>query len=562
MRFIADLANWQSVWADVHVLHTRPADGVWEMELRATRHEIAREKAATVLESVNPDLVHHHFPAGGLLVDEIAGRYPIVGTPHGWAYGNVEPLAGKPWVLPISGPRVRIRNGIAPERYQQRRHHDRREITVGVVARRGKEKYPDSFLARLEAGIPDGITLHCVGDGWRSAMRDQITARLERLPIVLHGDVSQEAMTRMYAHFDALLIPSDNANTPYAALEAMAAGVPIVARRVGGLPETVAEAGLLGDDDDALLAALEKLRDDPQLRRTLGAAGVRRAFRDYSIDRMFAQYSEAYEEASGGLVRAPDNHLECSIVMPVYNTPTAWLHAAIASVLIQPGAFELILVDDGSTDPVTVAAMGQHAPDPRVRILTLEHQGLGMAVNAGVRAARSDLIVRLDSDDAMLPYTLNRRVAYLRQHPDVALVSAQHNLIEPSGDASARLQELRRDGTLPLWEQDNPVAHSTVAVRRYAVLAVGGYSADERAQDYDLWCRLERAGYRLDVLPGETWVNYRLTHRDQPTLDRLYRKALDIRRRYRRAVPSPPHDSHPCGPQFPPVSRESVYGYQ
>src|SRR4051794_26257587 len=97
----------------------------------------------------------------------------------------------------------------------------------------------------------------------------------------------------------------------------------------------------------------------------------------------------------------------CSIVMPVYNGGR-FLEAALKSIFGQTEPnFELIVIDDGSTDD-TAAILARYSRDPRLKIISQKHLGVGAARNAGLEAATTDLIVNLDSDDIMASNRIER----------------------------------------------------------------------------------------------------------------------------------------------------------
>src|SRR5882762_1494192 len=109
-----------------------------------------------------------------------------------------------------------------------------------------------------------------------------------------------------------------------------------------------------------------------------------------------------------------------SVIIPTFNRATLVLHA-VDSVLAQTyGNFELIVVDDGSTDD-TVDRL-RRIGDRRLSIVTISHGGVSAARNAGIAAASGALISFLDSDDLWLPHKLASEVDFLVRHPEVGVV--------------------------------------------------------------------------------------------------------------------------------------------
>lgn len=113
---------------------------------------------------------------------------------------------------------------------------------------------------------------------------------------------------------------------------------------------------------------------------------------------------------------------EVSVLLAVYNGER-YLSAAIESVLAQDfDDWELVIVDDGSTD-ATVSIL-DHLHDLRIRVLRTENQGLTKALNYGLRFCRGRLVARLDADDRCLPERLRVQAQFLRDHPEVAVVGS------------------------------------------------------------------------------------------------------------------------------------------
>jgi hypothetical protein len=180
-----------------------------------------------------------------------------------------------------------------------------------------------------------------------------------------------------------------------------------------------------------------------------------------------------------------------SVIVPTFQRREFVTRAAL-SVLAQTFEdFELIVVDDGSTDGTADVVSGL---DPRVRYEWQENRGVSAARNTGVRLARGEIVAFLDSDNRWLPQHLSLVIGMLVRHPEAVL-------------ATTCPQERRLAGAAPLEEADVrdrlseflfevPVGYtSCIAVRREAVVTVGGF--DERLpvlEDSDLWLRLSMLG--------------------------------------------------------------------
>jgi glycosyltransferase involved in cell wall biosynthesis len=197
-----------------------------------------------------------------------------------------------------------------------------------------------------------------------------------------------------------------------------------------------------------------------------------------------------------------------TVLMPVYNGE---LHVAdaIESVLSQSFAdFELLIVNDGSTDR-TGEIVGSY-DDPRVVVIdNPRNLGLGRALNVGVRFARGELMARLDADDVSHPERLARQIALMDSQPSVAMVGTWFTETDAEGRVVIRGTP-PADPTAMRWSLlfHCPIIHSTVMLRRSVLEEVGPYDESIRyAEDYDLWTRIARTMIITNV--EEMLVEYR-----------------------------------------------------
>lgn len=200
---------------------------------------------------------------------------------------------------------------------------------------------------------------------------------------------------------------------------------------------------------------------------------------------------------------------QVSVVLPVWNGER-FLKESVDSILAQDFRdFELIIVDDGSTD-ATGEIISQYADDARVRVLRQENKGLVAALNAGLELSRAALIARLDADDVALPHRLTAQLAYLDSNPNVMAVGSAIELMDAGGRSlgTRRYPVGKEMATLGLLDGCT-LAHPAVMMRKGAVQKVGAYRECFRhAEDYDLWLRVIELGY-VDNLP-ETLIRYRI----------------------------------------------------
>jgi glycosyltransferase involved in cell wall biosynthesis len=531
-RFFCDLARHFKSFCDIHIIYPKSgSDDHWSHDLKGVHCHAARDtaEAAALLSSLRPDLIHHHHPSGRWLWELVDGKYPVLGTQHGWE-ANKEPM---PCVAPICGDHDKvIRHGVDLNLFKPTKRKKRNRVfTVGVVGRRSPEKVPPSFVGALADWKAKGLKVHFIGRGLSCPQTEMTEARLRDIECVeLIADVPPHEMPKVYHSLDALFVPSRMDSISYAALEAMACRTPVIARRVQGLPDTIAGAGILCDTDEQLLAAAEYLKDNLAERQKLRKRARRRVEKLFDLKRMLADYEKLYGEKSGGVLRAPDPALDVSVVIPVFNTPPKWLRESVVSAMDQKGArFEILCVDDGSTEAGTLDELRHLGCQEGVRVIRIDHGGVGPACNAGVMEARADLIARHDADDIMLPGRLATQLRFMTEHPDIDLMAGQMDVMDADGRVRERTS-LSFDESKFIGDQPWAIAHPTVCYRRYPVLATGGY-IDGPAQDFDLWCRLHLRGYRMHVSP-DLFTQYR-RHPGQETARKDHgKRATQMRRRY------------------------------
>jgi len=186
-----------------------------------------------------------------------------------------------------------------------------------------------------------------------------------------------------------------------------------------------------------------------------------------------------------------------SVLLPVWNGE-AFLAHAIESICRQTlSSFELIVLDDGSTDRTAAIADAFARDDGRVRVFRRPHEGLSATLNAGIAAARAEFVARMDADDISVPDRLRKQVAYLDARPACVAVGAWIEVV----DEAERHIGLKAFVTThdeisaALLDGSSPLAHPTVVARRDALRAVGGYDARRHpSEDLELWFRLGERG--------------------------------------------------------------------
>lgn len=224
-----------------------------------------------------------------------------------------------------------------------------------------------------------------------------------------------------------------------------------------------------------------------------------------------------------------------SVLMPVRNG-AQWLPAAIDSVLAQTmPEFELLVIDDGSTDRTPEIIADYATRDARLRPIRQGALGLVAALNRGLTEARADLIARLDADDLALPKRLAQQATAMDANPRLNLLGSWAETIDGEGRVIGRLAPPQEPEQLrDTLARTNPFIHSSVMLRAEAVRNLGGYrAAFEAAEDYDLWLRLSEHG-DIAIAP-EILVSYR-EHGGNVTVRKAARQMFSSRLAIRAAV--------------------------
>lgn len=190
-----------------------------------------------------------------------------------------------------------------------------------------------------------------------------------------------------------------------------------------------------------------------------------------------------------------------SIILPVHNG-AAYLRAAVDSVLAQSFSdFELVCVDDGSSDD-SAAILDSYRAHPAVQIVTLSpNGGLPAALNAGFAVARGDLHGWTSDDNILRPNMLATLVAALDDRPDIDIVHSGYSVIDAHGTVTDQVAV----GPATDLLFGNNIGASFL-YRRAVTDALGGY--DEGlfgAEDYDFWLRAART-FRFLALPDDLYL--------------------------------------------------------
>ena len=504
---------------DTHII-TRGERGPFEFAGATIHSELSKSQVPSLIETLQPDLLIHHEPSDK---NAISSRCPQVWIFHctnslrapapkhmtpAAVFSNFDsPEIHSSWrqlslkVLPLQINTDVFRPG-------KREHVG---LVCGIVGRLHEDKLPPSFIEALLAWQAGSWRIRFIGHGLEMGYQQLIREKLANVPWVeFSGDVAPSEMPSALRELDAVMIPTDatcGETGSYAALEAMATGLPVIARDLPGLRYNCGSAPLYANDDTELLARLREL-DGADVRSKAGNNGRISVVNKNSVNNHAAAHSAGFSAAL---------RCEISILMPVFDTSAEYLAECWESIRAQTfREWELVLVDDGSRAAETIAEIDRIADNPRVVLIRLEeNHGISHALNVGLSRCRGKLVARMDADDKMMPTRLERQFNYLQAHPDVTILGTQIQGIEWATDewfpptehpeqVTVEYIKHQRD-TSEIWFLNHP----TVMLRRHEVMNLGGYPMYRVAQDLALWLKVVSAGLKIHNLPTVE-LHYRL----------------------------------------------------
>ena len=463
-----------------------------------------------------------------------------------------------PGVRPVQGVRASspqaARMAALPEQIQPEDRKHRELMRVLYIGALVPHKGPHLILQAVRGVSVGGLAVSLYGERaatW-NAYADQLEADAADLPVRFCGTYAPDELSTILARHDVLVVPSLCEETfSLVTREALQAGLPVIAARRGALPEVIQDGvnGLLFEPENAhdLRRCLERLRTDTRLREQLRPAAT--PIRDPAA---YAQDMEAVYEAvrdkpteenprPGPFDRAQDRPLSggegrgekffapttraVSVCLPTYNG-AEYVEEALRSILDQTYQdFELLIVDDGSTD--ATLDIVQSFSDPRIQLhRNPERLGIPANWNRCLELASGEFVCVFHQDDVMQPENLERKVQLLSTDPTLGFV---HSAVEPLVDESAPtsfanwIEDATED---TLWDgleyfrtlllRGNRVCAPTVMARRHALLEQGGFNKDLGfACDYAMWLRLcmtYRVGFLARPLVRYRWHGGNASH--------------------------------------------------
>jgi glycosyltransferase involved in cell wall biosynthesis/GT2 family glycosyltransferase len=315
--------------------------------------------------------------------------------------------------------------------------------------------------------------------------------------------------------------PSLWENFPDVCLEAMAEGAVVVGGDAGGMGELIEDgrSGLLFSSGNAarLAEVLERALTDESLRRAVRQEAPRRIATYCAPERFVARMEELLARLAPSREPRPPRPTprkaagqapDVSILVPYYNMGR-YLPETLRSLQAQTFEdHEIILVDDGSTDPASQRLVDELEGTPKLRIVRKPNGGLSSARNAGLREARGRWILPVDPDDLLAPTFLEKAVDVMSRSPKLGYTTSLVSYFteDPRKPIGGWVPwGMARDALCV----ENVASTCAALMERKLVMELGGY--DEwltSFEDWDVFCSMAERGYEGMVIP-EFLFHYR-----------------------------------------------------
>jgi glycogen synthase len=376
------------------------------------------------------------------------------------------------------------------------------------------------------------------------SVRLTIEAMCEGDPRVrIEDPVPHEELQRHFPEHHLLVVPSNFEFCANVALEAMRAGLPVLATPVGAPVEFVGDGGGWRTDDIGALAlgrALARLLGDrDEVERVRASGEVFEAFQRFTDPTFFLDaYETLVEPTPPAPARSPARGEEPAVTAVVpYHRAHDYVEEAVDSLLAQTHRnLDVIVVNDGSFDPED-AVLDRLAEDPRVRVVAQLQRGDMMARRLGIRLAGGEYLMMFDADNALEPEFVARALAMFREQPGLAYVTCWLRHVDPDGE------ELGGNGYAPLGnrvlsgEEENWDGDTAALLPRRVFDALPEPFPEQQSiqGDWLLYRRLRERGEYGAVIP-ERLVRYRVhPHSNLRTSDqRLHALSWEEGRDWRR----------------------------
>ncbi len=370
--------------------------------------------------------------------------------------------------------------------------------------------------------------------------------------------IERKDLSKMYNESTIYIQPSRWDSFPTTVLEAMACGKAVICSNKGGMPEMVENAGvIIPFNNNAFAKNILNLLDDYKMRERYGKRAVKKV-QKFSWDLIANQTLDLYkavtktkeekEETGEALKDLEELHKKdekmkkkpkLSIIIPLYNSEK-YIKETIESILSQSfKSFELIIVDDASTDNSLKITRELIKKDNRIRLFKSKtNKGRASSINVGLRNAKAQYITFLDSDDIMYPERLKKQMFFLKNHPEIDMIYGDilkfwengtkkiYNSVEFS-DTEEPLRRLKKFAkskqeikeAYKALDKEKFIPGASIMFRRKIIDS--GIKLDEdlrNSEDCDFNFQIIKAGYKIAKYPIITF-KYRI-HGGQKSSDK------------------------------------------
>ena len=364
--------------------------------------------------------------------------------------------------------------------------------------------------------------------------------------VTFPGFLPRKDLKNFFARHNVLVFPSVF-QEPFgiSQVEAMAAGLTVVTSGTGGAKEIIEHrrSGVIfnSGDHESLARELLQLTGDKERWRQIALAGQKRALQSFDIEKSvddieriychLAQHDEngiehgrkihsLYERDIVGKkngtphispipLHTNDSNPLVSIIMPAYNA-AEYIAEAIESVLIQNYRnFELIIVDDGSTDNTKDIIAG--FKDEKIKYFYKENAGAASARNLAMKESKGDFLITLDADDMMAPDFIAKHLQQFEKHPETDLVYCDDYLIDEDGKPT-RVSENpeypdRKSLIRDLFRYGCPIVPFRTCIRKSVFDKIGFFDEDLLVgEDYDMMRRFVKSGLKIHHLKDALYL--------------------------------------------------------
>jgi len=371
---------------------------------------------------------------------------------------------------------------------------------------RGFEKLIDRY---------DGsVRLVLAGSGNHAGVLDKIERFWSK--ITFTGNIDKSTLYDLYSVADIGVVPSYVEQCSFTTIEMMHAGLPIIVSNIDGLREMVPDRGglkverKLGKkaayiDAEELAEKIYLYLAHPERAKEYATEARKRAKEQFQSQKMVDATIAVYEkmitsEEKNTVGKKRQASPLVSILLPCYNGEK-YLQECIQSIMKQTyNHFELILVDDGSTDNSEKIIRRYH--DSRIRFIkNKKNKGIRYSLNRALSLVKGRYVARLDSDDQMHPQRLEKQVQFLERSPSVALVGSGHYVVDMIGRPLNLMDYPIKDKDIRsrIWFR-NPFSHPAIMVRTEVLKEFGYSDRYKYCEDYYLWFRIAER-YEIANLP-------------------------------------------------------------